>query len=148
MFRSQVIASRIISISNLLFFKNFKQVFKAGGRPSDKSQGVVDNILRYFPDFDAFPLSPPSSEADVIQHLSDEGRQGEINSSFLKGVEDFKQMLRAKLTPKQSFSGPGLVTGQGWLLTYSPQKTVWFLLFHSLTMHLPTHVSTSFQHLN
>lgn len=90
-----------------------KQVFKAGGRPSDKSQRVVDNILKYFPDFDAFPLSPPSSNAEVIQHLSDEGRQKEINSSFLDGVEDFKQMLRAKLGPKQCFGGPGLVTGQG-----------------------------------
>lgn len=89
------------------------KVFKASGRPSEKSQRVVDNILKYFPDFDAFSLSPPSSDAEVMRHLSEEGRQKEISSSFLKGVEDFKQLLRSKLSPKQSFSGPGLVTGQG-----------------------------------
>lgn len=75
----------------------------------------MDNILKYFPDFDAFPLSPPSCDAGVIQHLSEESKQREISSSFLKGVENFKQMLKAKLSPKQSFSGTGLVTGQGWL---------------------------------
>ncbi|KAL9979025.1 hypothetical protein ACROYT_G016617 [Oculina patagonica] len=89
-----------------------EKVFKAHGRPSDKSQKVVNNILKFFPDFDAFPLSPPSSDAEVIQNLTEEGRQGEINSSFLKGVEDFKQMLHTKLSPKRSFGGQGVVTGE------------------------------------
>ncbi|KAL9979059.1 hypothetical protein ACROYT_G016654 [Oculina patagonica] len=90
-----------------------EKVFKAHGRPSDKSQKVVNNILKFFPDFDAFPLSPPSSDAEVIQNLTEEGRQGEINSSLLKGVEDFKQMLHSKLSPKRSFGGQGVVTGEG-----------------------------------
>ncbi|KAL9979036.1 hypothetical protein ACROYT_G016628 [Oculina patagonica] len=81
-------------------------------KPSDKSQKVDNNILKFFPDFDAFPLSPPSSVAEVIQNLTEEGRQGEINSSFLKGVEDFKQMLHTKLSPKRSFGGQGVVTGE------------------------------------
>jgi len=89
------------------------QIFKAQGRPSDKSQKVVDNILKFFPDFDAFSLSPPSEHAEVIQNLTEEGRQGDINASFKKGVEDFKQMLRTKLSPKRSFSGQGVVTGEG-----------------------------------
>ena len=91
-----------------------KQVFNVHRRPSEKSQKVVDNILKFFPDFDAFPLSPPSAKAEVIQNLTEEGRQGEINDSFKKGVEDFKQMLRTKLSPKRSVSGQGVVTGEGW----------------------------------
>ena len=91
-----------------------KQVFNAHGRPSGKSQKVVDNILKFFPDFDAFPLSPPSSKAEVIQNLTEEGRQGEISASFKKGVEDFKLMLRTKLSPKRSVSGQEVVTGEGW----------------------------------
>ncbi|XP_020609282.1 guanylate-binding protein 1-like [Orbicella faveolata] len=89
-----------------------EKVFNAHGRPSEKSQKVVDNILKFFPDFDAFPLCPPSSKAEVIQNLTEEGRQGEINVSFKKGVEDFKQMLRTKLSPKRSVSGQGVVTGE------------------------------------
>lgn len=101
-----------IKVNNILFC--LKQVFNAHGRASDKSQKVVDNILKFFPDFDAFPLSPPSSKAEVIQNLTEEGRQGEINASFKKGVDDFKQMLRTKLSPKRSVSGQGVVTGEGW----------------------------------
>ena len=96
------------------FFFYLKQVFNAHGRPSGKSQKVVDNILKFFPDFDAFPLSPPSSKAEVIQNLTEEGRQGEISASFKKGVEDFKLMLRTKLSPKRSVSGQVVVTGEGW----------------------------------
>ena len=70
--------------------------------------------LSFFPDFDAFPLSPPSSKAEVIQNLTEERRQGEISASFKKGVEDFKLMLRTKLNPKRSVSGQGVVTGEGW----------------------------------
>lgn len=89
-----------------------EKVFKMRGRPNEKSQKVVDNILKFFPDFDAFPLSPPSSDATLIQNLTEKGRQGEISSSFKKGVEEFKKMLHSKLTPKRSFVGQGFVTGE------------------------------------
>ena len=75
----------------------------------------MENILKFFPDFDAFPLSPPSADAEVMRHLSDAKRQGEINSSFVKGVEEFKEIMKAKIGPKKSFVGPGLVTGAGRL---------------------------------
>lgn len=107
------IARQTDKLKNIYSFFYLTQVFKAHGRPSDKSQKVVDNILKFFPDFDAFSLSPPSARADVIQNLTEEGRQGEINASFKKGVEDFKQMLRTKLSPKRSVSGQGVVTGEG-----------------------------------
>ena len=90
-----------------------RQVFKVRGRPSGKSQKVVDNILKYFPDFDAFPLSPPSADAEVIKKLTDVRAQGEINSAFKEGVQNFKQMLLKKLGPKKRYGGPGLVTGEG-----------------------------------
>ncbi|XP_068721947.1 guanylate-binding protein 2-like [Montipora capricornis] len=88
-----------------------EKVFKVSDRRSDKSRQVVENILKFFPDFDAFPLSPPSADAEVMRHLSDAKRQGEINSFFVKGVEEFKEIMKAKIGPKQSFVGPGLVTG-------------------------------------
>jgi len=107
------IARQLTQIEKYPLFFYLTQIFKAQGRPSDKSQKVVDNILKFFPDFDAFSLSPPSERAEVIQNLTEEGRQGDINASFKKGVEDFKQMLRTKLSPKRSFSGQGVVTGEG-----------------------------------
>lgn len=89
-----------------------EKVFKVRGRPSDKSQKVVDNILKYFPDFDAFPLSPPSADAEVMKKLTDVRAQSEINSAFKEGVQNFKQMLLKKLGPKKRYGGPGLVTGE------------------------------------
>ena len=91
------------------------QVFKAGGHPSDKSQKIVDNILKFFPDFDAFPLSPPSSDPEVLQTLTLEGSSGEINSTFIQGVKDFQKVLKVKLHPKRSPTGEGRVTGEGLL---------------------------------
>ena len=92
-----------------------QQVFKTGKARSDKSQKVVDNILKYFPDFDAFPLCPPSADPEVIQDLPDSWGQGTVDSSFVEGVENFKRLMKPKLCPKKSFVGPGLVTGEGLL---------------------------------
>ena len=92
-----------------------QQVFKPGKGRSDKSQKVVGNILKYFPDFDAFPLCPPSADPKVIQDLPDSWSQGTVDSSFVKGVENFKWLMKPKLCPKKSFVGPGLVTGEGLL---------------------------------
>ena len=92
-----------------------QQVFKPGKGRSDKSQKVVGNILKYFPDFDAFPLCPPSADLKVIQDLPDSWSQGTVDSSFVKGVENFKRLMKPKLCPKKSFVGPGLVTGEGLL---------------------------------
>lgn len=84
-----------------------------GGRPSDKSKIVVDNILEYFPDFDAFPLSPPTADVEVIRNLTDARMQDQINSAFKEGVQNFKKMLLTKLGPKKRYDGPGLITGEG-----------------------------------
>lgn len=79
-----------------------------GGRPSDKSKIVVDNILEYFPDFDAFPLSPPTADVEVIRNLTDARMQGQINSAFKEGVQNFKKMLLTKLGPKRDTMGQDL----------------------------------------
>lgn len=89
-----------------------EKVFKPGKGRSDKSQKVVGNILKYFPDFDAFSLCPPSADPGVIQDLRDSWSQGTVDSSFVKGVENFKMLMKPKLCPKKSFVGPGLVTGE------------------------------------
>lgn len=89
-----------------------EKVFKPGKGRSDKSQKVVGNILKYFPDFDAFSLCPPSADPEVIQDLPDSWSQGTVDSSFVKGVENFKMLMKPKLCPKKSFVGPGLVTGE------------------------------------
>ena len=96
-----------------LFSLSPQQVFKVVDRPSDNSRRVVDNLLKYFPDFDAFPLSPPSADAEVMKKLTDVRAQSEINSAFKEGVQNFKQMLLKKLGPKKRYGGPGLVTGEG-----------------------------------
>ncbi|KAL9973197.1 hypothetical protein ACROYT_G019615 [Oculina patagonica] len=89
-----------------------EKVFKPREQLNDKSQKFVRIILRFFPDFDAFSLHPPMVDPDVLQNVTEEGRQGKINSSFLKEFEDFKQMLRTKLSPKPSFAGKGFMTGE------------------------------------
>ncbi|KAK2566431.1 Guanylate-binding protein 6 [Acropora cervicornis] len=95
-----------------------EKVFKTGKARSDKSQKVVDNILKYFPDFDAFPLCPPSADPEVIQDLPDSWGQGTVDSSFVEGVENFKRLMKPKLCPKKSFVGPGLVTGEALAILF------------------------------
>ena len=80
---------------------------------NDKKQEVAESILKFFPGFEAFKLPPPSSDPDVIQNLNDECNLPEINKSFLKGVQAFKQMLLSTLTPKKSFNEGEYVTGEG-----------------------------------
>ena len=96
-----------------LFSLSPQQVFKVVDRPSDNSRRVVENLLKYFPDFDAFPLSPPSADPEVIGNLSDARIQGQINSAFKEGIQNFKKMLLTKLGPRKRYDGPGLVTGEG-----------------------------------
>lgn len=120
-----------------------QQVFKTGAGRSDKSQKVVDNVLKYFPDFDAFPLCPPSADPEVIQDLPDAWGQGTIDSSFVEGVEKFKRLMKPKLCPKKSFVGPGLVTGEGLLartLSLSLHRLLFLLLPIKETCNHPAKV--------
>ena len=106
-----------INLCDFFFFGlNPEQIFKPreAEQLSDKSQKVVDNILKLFPNFDAFSLPPPTVDPEVLQNLTENWSKERMNPSFIKGVEDFRQMLRTKLSTKPSFGGQGVVTGEGW----------------------------------
>lgn len=74
---------------------------------------VAESILNFFPGFEAFKLPPPSSDPEVVLNLNREEVQGDVNKSFVRGVKEFKGMLRSKLTPKRSFRDGEYVTGEG-----------------------------------
>lgn len=69
--------------------------------------------MNFFPGFEAFKLPPPSSDPEVVLNLNREEVQGDVNKSFVRGVEEFKGILRSKLTPKRSFRAGEYVTGEG-----------------------------------
>ena len=99
---------RVIPLSLFL-----TQVFKTRGCPTEEPQKDVHSILKIFPDFDAFKLSPPSSDIKVVQNLNEPWAKERISQSFREEIVEFKQMLRSKLNPKQSFVGEGFLTGGG-----------------------------------
>lgn len=89
------------------------KVFKTSSGPkTDKAKAVAESILSYFPGFDAFKLPPPSSEPDVVLNLNRDEVQDDINKSFIRGVDEFKSVMRSKLTPKHSFNEAEFVTGE------------------------------------
>lgn len=69
--------------------------------------------MNFFPGFDAFKLPPPSSDPEVVLNLNKEEVVQDINKSFVRGVQEFKAMLRSKLAPKRSFHDGEYVTGEG-----------------------------------
>ena len=92
------------------------QVFKTSGPKADKAKEVAESILSYFPGFDAFKLPPPSSDPDVVLNLNRDEVQDDVNKSFIRGVDEFKSVMRSKLTPKHSFNEAEFVTGEGTVL--------------------------------
>ena len=74
-------------------------------------QGVAESILRFFPGFDAFMLPPPTVDPETMKSLNQS--KSKVNSSFLSGLEKFKRLMRATLSPKYSFNGGEFVTGEG-----------------------------------
>ena len=69
--------------------------------------------MNFFPGFDAFKLPPPAMDPEVISNLNSEKVKQDINKSFIRGVQEFKETLKAKLTPKRSFNDGEYVTGEG-----------------------------------
>ena len=53
----------------------------------------------------------------MVLNLNKEEVQQDINKSFVRGVQEFKAMLRSKLAPKRSFNDGEYVTGEGNALT-------------------------------
>ena len=79
----------------------------------DNANKVAESILNFFPGFDAFKLPPPASDPEVVLNLNRDEIQGDINKSFVRGVQEFKAMLRSRLAPKRSFHDGEYVTGEG-----------------------------------
>ena len=87
----------------------------------DQSNQVAESILNFFPGFDAFKLPPPSSDPEVVLNLNRDEVQQDVNKSFVQGVQEFKALLRSKLSPKRSFNDGEYVTGEGrWIPQPSP----------------------------
>ena len=101
------------------FFLNhfsFCQVFKAqdssfASHASQQGQKVAESILRFFPGFEAFALPSPTVDREVLKSIND--NKSKINPSFFRDLEEFKQLLRTILVPKNSFNDGELVTGEG-----------------------------------
>lgn len=78
----------------------------------DQPNRVAESILNFFPGFDAFKLPPPSSDPEVVLNLNRDDVQQDVNKSFVRGVQEFKAMLRSRLSPKRSFNDGEYVTGE------------------------------------
>ena len=69
---------------------------------ADHTQQVAESILRFFPGFEAFKLSPPSVSEEVMKNIN--RNKSQIISEFFSGIEKFKVLLKRTLTPKHSFN--------------------------------------------
>ena len=74
---------------------------------------MAKSILNFFPGFEAFKVpQPPSDEQLTAKPNRDEVQQG----PFFQGVQEFKALLRSKLSAKRSFNDGEYVTGEGrWI---------------------------------
>ena len=54
----------------------------------------------------------------MLINLNREEFQHKINESFIREVQEFKEMLLSKLSPKRSFHDGEYVTGEGKLTFY------------------------------
>lgn len=90
-----------------------KKVFREQAPRSRRKNGddVSKGILSFFPGFEAFALSPPSTDQNVLGNLNT--KKDQLQPQFLRELEQFKKMMKSILVPKQSFTEGELVTGEG-----------------------------------
>lgn len=100
-------------LNQYIFYYCFKVFNVTSDSKGDQATKVAESILNFFPGFDAFKLPPPASDPEVVLNLNREEVQQDINKSFVRGVQEFKAMLRSKLAPKRSFNDGEYVTGEG-----------------------------------
>lgn len=88
------------------------QVFKEDSSAADfKNEQVAESILRFFSGFDAFTLPSPTVDVETMKGINQ--RKDEINPKFWSGLEKFKSLISATLSPKHSFNDGEFVTGEG-----------------------------------
>ena len=90
----------------------FTQVFRQNA-PRSRSDvpDVAEGILKFFPGFNAFALSPPSTDPNVLNNPNT--KKDQLQPQFLSELEQFKKMIKSMLVPKQSSTKGELVTGEG-----------------------------------
>ena len=94
----------------------FTQIFRreaprSGSENGDDVPDVAEGILRFFPGFEAFALSPPSTDRDMLQNLY--MKKDQLQPQFLSELEQFKVVIKSMLVPKHSCTEGELVTGEG-----------------------------------
>lgn len=70
----------------------------------------MEDVIDFFPHFDAFHLPPPSLEPEVVQNMNE--REREVNTSFLRAVQEFQHLVKAMTRFKRNVNG-GPITGEG-----------------------------------
>ena len=67
--------------------------------------------MKFFPGFNAFALSPPSTDPNVLNNPST--KKDQLQPQFLSELEQFKKMIKSMLVPKHSCIKGELITGEG-----------------------------------
>ena len=67
--------------------------------------------MKFFPGFNAFALSPPSTDPNVLNNPST--KKDQLQPQFLSELEQFKKMIKSMLVPKHSCNKGELITGEG-----------------------------------
>ena len=78
---------------------------------AQEGKKVAESILSFFPGFEAFTLPSPTVDPELMKSIND--NKEKINPDFLRGLENFKRLLRNVLVPKNSFNDGEIVTGEG-----------------------------------
>ena len=77
---------------------------------------MAKSILNFFAGFDAFKVPPPPSDEQLTAKPNRDEVQQDLQGPFFQGVQEFKALLRSKLSAKRSFNDGEYVTGEGrWI---------------------------------
>nr|XP_058955472.1 guanylate-binding protein 6-like [Pocillopora verrucosa] len=100
-----------------------KKVFRQDASRSRSENGdyvpdVAEDILRFFPGFEAFALSPPSTDLNVLKNLNT--KKDQLQPQFLSELEQIKKRIKSMLVPKHSCTEGELITGEGLAALITP----------------------------
>ena len=103
----------------------FTQVFRQDASRSRSENGdyvpdVAKDILRFFPGFEAFALSPPSTDLNVLKNLNT--KKDQLQPQFLSELEQIKKRIKSMLVPKHSCTEGELITGEGTCFRLNPNS--------------------------
>ena len=76
--------------------------------------------MRFFPGFEAFALSPPSTDLNVLKNLNT--KKDQLQPQFLSELEKIKKRIKSMLVPKHSCTEGELITGEGTCFRLNPNS--------------------------